>query len=103
MRNKPQRHGDTEGIQGMPRLIATPDARRLRVSVAKSWKEQIMVKRFLSIVSVAFACAAVAFAQNQNSNSGTTTRTRTVEPKATPAPRKSTGSETSGTQTAKPK
>ena len=62
-----------------------------------------MMKRFLSIVSVAFACAAVAFAQNQNSNSGTTTRTRTVEPKATPAPRKSTGSETSGTQTAKPK
>src|SRR5260370_22546309 len=58
-----------------------------------------MMKRFLSIVSVAFACAAFMFAQNnnQNSNSGATTRTRTVEPKPSPQKR-STGSETSGTQ-----
>ncbi len=57
------------------------------------------MKRFLSIVSVAFACAAFMFAQNnnQNSNSGATTRTRTVEPKPSPQKR-STGSETSGTQ-----
>lgn len=58
------------------------------------------MNRFLSIVSVAFACAAFMFAQNnnQNSNSGATTRTRTVEPKPSPTPKKSTGSETSGTQ-----
>jgi ketosteroid isomerase-like protein len=69
-----------------------------------------MTKRFLAIVSLAFACAALTAAQNANQNSNTsTTRTRTIAPKPSPTPKpvtKSTGTEAApaaGAQTPKAK
>lgn len=61
-----------------------------------------MLKKFLVVVTVVFACAAVASAQNSNSSTTTSTRDRTVAPKPSPTPKvvtKSTDTEASPAKT----